>query len=262
MRILYLYFIRFFVFLGFGCLASLIHSRACAQGQTQVSPPRILMVMTSVEKFPGSNKPTGAYFSEIVHPYRVFERAHFEVVFVSLNGGSVPLDGLEINDTEVKRAKSDKELMSKLRKTSPLDSVETTGFSAIFLPGGHGTMFDFPLHPHLSKVLLDFHKANKVIAAVCHGPAAFTDLKLPSGDFFVKDRQISAFTNEEEEAVQLTSSVPFLLESKLREQGALFTKSPPFKRHVSVDDHIVTGQNPESAVGVAEAVVRLLKRKK
>ena len=97
-----------------------------------------------------------------------------------------------------------------------------------------------------------------VVAAVCHGPAALVHARLSSGAWLVAGKEVSSFTDEEEASVKLDKVVPFALESKLRARGARFVESPNFEPRVAVSERLVTGQNPASATGVAQEVVRLV----
>ena len=122
----------------------------------------------------------------------------------------------------------------------------------------HGTMWDFPGDASLQAFARSVYERGGVVAAVCHGPAALVNLRLSDGRYLVAGKQVAAFTNEEEAAVKLDTVVPFALESTLRQRGAAFVESPKFEARVAVSDRLVTGQNPASATGTAEAVVVLL----
>lgn len=125
--------------------------------------------------------------------------------------------------------------------------------------GGHGTMWDFADNTELAKITADIYENGGVVGAVCHGPAGLVNVKLSNGKYLVDGKKINAFTNEEETAVKLEKVVPFLLESKLIERGAKFEKSGLWQPHVTVDQRVVTGQNPQSAKGVGEAILTELK---
>ena len=137
--------------------------------------------------------------------------------------------------------------------------LDPADYSAVFFSGGHGTMWDFPDDPSVHAWVRQVYERGGVVAAVCHGPAALVNVRLSSGEFLVAGKEVSAFTDEEERAVRLESVVPFPLESILRAHGALFVESPNFESRVAVSQRLVTGQNPASATGVADAVVVLLR---
>jgi putative intracellular protease/amidase len=136
--------------------------------------------------------------------------------------------------------------------------VNVDDFDAVFLPGGHGTMFDLPENVTLQQVLADMASADKVIGAVCHGPAGFVGVRLTDGTPLVAGRTITAFTNSEERAVELDQVMPFLLETRLRELGGRFVVGPNWADHVERDGRLITGQNPQSSGSVAQAIIDVL----
>ena len=136
--------------------------------------------------------------------------------------------------------------------------VEAADYDAIYFAGGHGTMWDLPDNDALKRLTADIYEAGGVVSAVCHGPAALVNVTLSDGSHLVDGKELAAFTNDEEAAVELTEAMPFLLETKLRERGARFKAAPNFESNVVVSERLVTGQNPASATGVAEAIVELV----
>ncbi|HSC86463.1 MAG TPA: type 1 glutamine amidotransferase domain-containing protein [Polyangiaceae bacterium] len=219
---------------------------------------RVLLAMTSHDQKGSSGKPTGAYLPEVAHPYEVFARAGYEIEFVSVRGGQVPLDGVEGADAsslaflEAHRA--------ELAQTPRGDAVDASRFDVIYFAGGHGAMWDFPDDRALSQVARDIYERGGIVSAVCHGPAALVNLQLSNGQYLVAGKKVSAFTNEEERAVQLDGVVPFLLADRLSARGALHQPAPLWQKQVVVDERLVTGQNPASAAAVAEAVVGVLQK--
>lgn len=227
----------------------------------EVAPKRIAIVLTNHGELGNTGKPTGFYLSEASHPYYVFKDAGYLVDFISPKGGLAPMDGVDMQDPINATFLSDPELVSKTRSTLPIHQTTPERYDALFFAGGHGTMWDFPDDAQLQKLITAVYERGGVIAAVCHGPAALVNVKLSNGDYLVADKEVSAFTNEEESAVKLEKVVPFALESKLRARGARFIKADNFKQKVAVAERLVTGQNPASATGVAEAVVSILNSK-
>lgn len=215
---------------------------------------RILMVVTSHNEIREGQK-TGLWLSEFAEPYDIFLERGADVVVASIQGGKAPIDPRSLSE-ETKEKWRD--AIRQLEETLPLRSVSTDGFEALFLPGGHGTMFDFPDDEALQATIRDFFETDRVVAAVCHGPAGLVHVKLSSGKYLVKGRRVTAFTNDEERAVQLDEVMPFLLEDRLRENGALFEAAPRWSNHVQVDGKLVTGQNPQSGEAVAIRVMELL----
>lgn len=217
---------------------------------------RVLIAMTSHDKKGDTGQPTGAFLPEIAHPFDVFSRAGYDIEFVSVRGGQVPLDGVDDAD-ELSRSFLTAN-RDELSETPAASSIDASDFSVIFFAGGHGAMWDFPESRVLEGIARTIYERGGVVAAVCHGPAALVNLQLSSGDYLVAGKKVSAFTNDEERAVGLDKVVPFLLADKLVERGALHQPAPNWQKQVVVDGRLVTGQNPASAAGVAEATVLLL----
>ena len=120
-------------------------------------------------------------------------------------------------------------------------------------------MWDFPSDPGLLTFTRDLYERGGVVAAVCHGPAALTGLTLSDGSPLVAGKRIAAFTDAEENAVGLTEVVPLLLQSRREGMGAKHSGAADWQPHVVTDGRLVTGQNPASSTGVAEAVLTVLK---
>ncbi|WP_211288815.1 type 1 glutamine amidotransferase domain-containing protein [Actinophytocola xinjiangensis] len=222
---------------------------------------RILLAVSSHDVLGDTGQPTGYSVSEAAHPYRVFVDAGYEVDFVSVRGGLPPavvFDGEE-NDPEVQAYLADETIQAALAATPPASEVSAEGYDAIFYAGGHGAMWDFPDSPDLARLAMDIYAAGGIVSAVCHGPAALVNLRLPDGRYLVEGKRVSSFTNEEEDSLGLVHVMPFLLEDRLKERGGLHGKSGNFVAHTSTDDRVITGQNPPSAAIVAELVVRELK---
>lgn len=218
------------------------------------APKKVLMVVTSAGQMTNGHA-TGLWLEEFAVPYGLFRQAGLEVVVASPRGGPAPIDPRSAGETRPEWAEASRRLQSTL----PLDDVGSAEFAAIFLPGGHGTMFDFPGDARLAALLSAFAAEDKPVAAVCHGPAGLVGARGPDGQALVKGRKVTGFTNAEEKAVELVDEMPFLLESKLAELGGRFDGGPDFQPHVVVDGLLVTGQNPASSAPAAEAVLRLLR---
>jgi len=213
---------------------------------------KILFVVTSHDKKGSTNKPTGYYLSEVSHPWEILHNAGYEIDFVSPKGGKAPVDGFDLNDPINKKFWNDKIYHQKIENTLKPSQINPKDYVAIHFAGGHGTMWDFPNNTEIAKIASIIYENNGFISAVCHGPAGLVNIKLSNGKYLVNGKKINAFTNEEEEAVGLTDIVPFLLESKLIERGAIFEKSKLWQVHVVVDQRLITGQNPASAKKVGE----------
>jgi len=145
-------------------------------------------------------------------------------------------------------------------KTTPIKEFlgRAKEFAALFYPGGHGPMFDLATDKESIQLIQEFWAAGKPVSAVCHGPAAFVNVKI-DGEPLVKGKKVTAFTNEEEEAVKLTQSVPFALETVIRDAGAEFVKAPePWGEKVVTDGKLITGQNPASGHALGKALAEAL----
>jgi putative intracellular protease/amidase len=224
------------------------------------SMKKILFVVTSQDKKGNTGEATGYYLSEVAHPWEVLHNAGYEIDFVSPKGGKAPVDGFDLEDSVNKKFWEDEKYRAKIENTMKPGDVKTEEYAAIFYAGGHGAMWDLADNKDLAKIAQKIYENNGIVSAVCHGPAGLVNIKLANGKYLVDGKKINAFTNEEETAVKLEKVVPFLLESKLIERGAIFEKSGLWQPHVTVDQRLVTGQNPQSAHDVAEAVLKLLKK--
>ncbi len=215
----------------------------------------ILMIVTSAATMAPSSKETGIWLTEFAEPYIAFEKAGMEITVASPAGGKAPLDKRSMQDAPQEFTVTTRHLEHTLRLA---DVRDTSGYDAVFLPGGHGTMFDLPGNTELNRILRDMHKAGKILAAVCHGPAGFACVRLENGNALVSGKRLTAFTDDEEREVKLDNYMPFLLESRLRELGAVFVKGGNWEDHVEVDGTLITGQNPQSAQRTAAEVIRAL----
>ena len=226
----------------------------------------ILFIVTSHSVVGDTGNPTGVWFEELSTPYYKFIDAGYEVEVVSISGGDIPIDPRSQeeagkNPESVERFLADNIAMSKIKATPSIDNIDTRKYSAIFLPGGHGTMWDYPENKNLANIVSKTLSDNKIVAAVCHGPAGLVSAKDANGDSIVKGKTVAAFTNSEEEAVEHTDVVPFLLETRLKELGANFSSVEDFQPHAVADGNLITGQNPASSEKVAELVIATLNKK-
>ncbi|MET9358268.1 type 1 glutamine amidotransferase domain-containing protein [Streptomyces sp. NPDC006617] len=222
---------------------------------------KILLAVSSHDVLGDTGNRTGYSVSEAAHPYNVFVSAGHEVDFVAVRGGEPPavvFDGEE-NDPEVVGFLADETAQAKLRATRPASQVRSDGYRAIFYVGGHGAMWDFPVSPDLARLAVEIYERGGVVSAVCHGPAALTELRLSDGTRLVEGKRVTSFSNEEEQSLGLVDVMPFLLEDRLKERGARHSKAPNYEAHTESDNRVMTGQNPASAAPLAELVVAELK---
>ena len=243
------------------CLLMMILSTSCSNQNVRNQSKRVLFVVTSHENLGSTGKKTGAYFSEIAHPYAVLTKAGYEIDFVSPKGGNTPLDGLKKLDMISKRLLKNKKFINKLRTTKLPKEIKSKLYDAVYFAGGHGTMFDLPDNKTLQKITSEIYEGGGVVSGVCHGPAGLVNVRLSDGSYLISGKKMSAFTNEEEEAVKLTKVMPFLLESKIKSRGAYYEKTKNFEEKVVSDQRLITGQNPMSAKKVAEELLLSLEKR-
>lgn len=221
---------------------------------------KILFVVTSHDKKGNTGEGTGFYLSEVAHPWEVLTNAGYDIDFVSPQGGEAPVDGLNLGDAANKKFWNDAVYKEKIEKTRKPSEINPAQYVAIHYAGGHGAMWDFADNTALAAIAAKIYENGGIVSAVCHGPAGLVNIRLSNGQYLVDGKKINAFTNEEEVAVKLDKVVPFLLESKLMERGAIFEKSGLWQSHVVTDQRVVTGQNPQSAKAVGEAVLSALQQ--
>jgi len=219
----------------------------------------VLMIVTSHDRLGESGKPTGFWLEELAAPYAVFRDAGLRIDLASPGGGRPPADPKsESGEAEpVRRFLADRETMARLESTRRLADVEER-YDAYFVVGGHGVMWDLASSPEAAALLGRAHDAGKVVAAVCHGPAALVGVRDAKGEPIVRGRRVAAFSNEEEDAVGLTGIVPFALETRLRELGARYERGPKWAAFAVRDGKLVTGQNPQSSADTAREVLAAL----
>lgn len=216
--------------------------------------PRALLVLTSHDDLGGLRK-TGYYVGEAADPWKVFTDAGYAVDLASVAGGAPPEDGRNEDDPTQQAFLNDPGVAAQLQNTTSLAEVDPTEYDIVFFVGGHGTMWDFPNAADITRIGRAVYEVGGVIAAVCHGPAALVNLTLTGGQPLAAGKRVASFTNSEEAAVGLTEVVPFLLADALTEQGATHVPGPDFTENVVTDGRLVTGQNPQSAAGVARAAL-------
>lgn len=222
----------------------------------------ILMVLTSHDRLGDTGKKTGFWLEEFAAPYYVFKDAGARITLASPKGGQPPLDPKsEEPDSQTeatKRFQQDPEAKAALADTVLLSSVSHEEFDAVFYPGGHGPLWDLAEDQDSITMIQSMHAAGKPVAAVCHAPGALRHTKLHNGRPLVEGKTVTGFSNTEEEAVQLTDVVPFLVEDAMKKSGARYSRGPDWQAHVVVDHNLVTGQNPASSAPAAQALLDLL----
>jgi putative intracellular protease/amidase len=224
---------------------------------------KILIVLTSHDQLGDTGKKTGFWLEEFAAPYYVLKDAGAAITLASPKGGQPPLDpksDLPENQTELtKRFRTDTAAQAELANTKKIADVSADDFDAVFYPGGHGPMWDLPDNTTSIALIEAFVKAEKPVGAVCHAPVALVNVRGKGGEYLIKGKRVTGFSNAEEEAVGLSVVVPFLLENRLKERGGIYSKSANWAPYVQVDGKLVTGQNPASSGPAAEDLLKLLR---
>lgn len=223
----------------------------------------ILMIATSAATMGDAAKPTGVWFEELATPYYAFIDAGASVTLASIAGGPVPIDPRSVkpkgeNEASVERFLGDAVASKALTETPAVTDIDVVAYDAVFLPGGHGAMFDLPESEALAALLGAAWADGKVIAAVCHGPAGLMKVKDETGAPLVAGRRVTGFSDSEERAVGLEEAVPFLLETRLRALGGQYESVADFQPFAIADGRLVTGQNPASSALTARLVIDAL----
>ena len=226
---------------------------------------KILMVLTSHDKLGSTGLKTGFWLEEFASPYYVFKDQNIEVTLASPKGGNPPLDpksdepGFQTTDTE--RFSSDEVSQKLLANTHRLDSLNPSDFDAVFYPGGHGPLWDLAEDKNSISLLEAFYQQGKPMGLVCHAPGVLRHTKREDGEPLVKGKRVTGFSNTEEEAMQLTQVVPFLLEDMLKSNEGLYNKGADWESYVEIDGNLLTGQNPASSKVVAIEMMNKLLNK-
>lgn len=221
----------------------------------------ILMVLTSHDRMADTGKKTGFWLEEFAAPFYTFLDASADITLVSPAGGQPPLDpNSDTPDAQTEftdRFKADEEAQQRLATTKKLADVNAEDFDAVFYPGGHGPLWDLAVDKNSIELIESFVKQDKPIAFVCHSPAALKNVKV-DGEYLVKGKTVTGFSNSEEEGVGLTDVVPFLLEDALKDNGGDYKKGEDWQSYVVEDGLLITGQNPASSEDTAKHLLKKL----
>ena len=225
---------------------------------------KILMVLTSHSELGNTGKKTGFWIEEFAAPYYLFQEAGAEITLASPKGGQPPIDPTsdkpENQTPATIKFKADEKLQKTLSQTKKLSEISQEDFDAVFFPGGHGPLWDLTNDHDSIKLIEAFWSNKKPVAAVCHAPAVLLNVKDENDDALVKGKKVTGFTNSEEEAVQLTDIVPFLLEDELKSKGGIYSNKEDWASYVVTDGLLITGQNPQSSEAAAEELLKMLQK--
>jgi putative intracellular protease/amidase len=227
------------------------------------SNDKMLIVLTSNSELGTTGRQTGFWLPELTHPYYELKDAGYTIDIASIQGGMAPIDpaSYDNKDHYNNRFLNDAELLSKVIRSIPIENINPSDYSAVIYSGGSGTMWDFPNNEHVNRISKEIYERHGIVSAICHGPAALTDVKLSDGSYLVSGRKVAAFTNDEEADIEQTEILPFLLQDRLIERGAHHVYGKSWAENVVVDGRLITGQNPASAKKVATMIIEHLKAK-
>jgi putative intracellular protease/amidase len=223
---------------------------------------KIVMVLTSHSALGNTGKKTGFWLEEFAAPYFVFRDAGAAITLASPRGGQPPLDPKSdepaAQTQATARFKQDAGAQSALATTVELSKVRVAEFDAVFYPGGHGPLWDLANDKHSIDLIESVYAAGKPVAFVCHAPGVLRNVKAKDGSPLVKGKHVTGFSDSEEDAVQLTNVIPFLVEDELKRLGGLYAKGPDWRSYVLVDGNLITGQNPASSAEAAHEELQRL----
>jgi len=219
-----------------------------------VEGKKVLIVATSATAM--GDHATGAWLEEIAAPYNLFREAGCDVTIASLGGGAVPIDAGSLvapyYTEDCKRFQEDPAATAAVTESVELGAfceaeggAQLKALDCVFLAGGHGACVDFA-EGMVPDAVTQVAAAGGVVAAVCHGNVGLV-AALAGEEPLVKGKKVAAFSNAEEEAVQLHEKVPYLLEDKLKELGAEVQNGEAWSAVSVTDGKLVTGQNPQSS---------------
>ncbi|PSJ45711.1 type 1 glutamine amidotransferase domain-containing protein [Zobellella endophytica] len=218
----------------------------------------ILVVVTSVEKYPNLNRATGLWLGEAVHFVNKMEEAGYRVDYVSPQGGYTPIDphSLAMADELDWQWYRNKAFMNRLGATLSPAEVDPDDYVVIYFAGGHGVIWDFPDNEALQLISQRIYESGGIVSSVCHGAAGLFNIRLADGSLLIEGKEVTGFSNEEEKLAELDQFVPFLTEDELVRRGAIYQKAEaPWLPFAVNDQRLITGQNPASGGPVAELVL-------
>ncbi len=225
---------------------------------------KVLFVLTSHSKLGETGKKTGFWVEELAAPYYVMADEGVDVTIASPKGGQPPIDpkseAPDAQTVATNRYYADEALKEKVAHSKKLAEVNAADFDAVFYPGGHGPMWDLYDDTDSIALIQDFWSAGKPVAAVCHAPSALLNVKDEKGSPLVNGKKVTGFTNSEEEGVQLTDVVPYLLEDELKARGGIYSSGSDFSSYVVKDGMLITGQNPASSEEAAKELLAVLEK--
>ncbi len=228
---------------------------------------KILFLLTSTSRIPTSQAATGLWIEEYADPYFALTDLGYSISTVSLAGGAVPIDPASWKPdgrqpAVLEKLRADPVAMEPLANAKSVSEVDPTPYAGLYIPGGHGTMWDLPNNPVIADLVQYFLTSDRPVAAICHGPAALIGVRDSAGELIVSGREVTAFSNAEEDFAGLNAHLPFRLQDELLAAGARYAHVQSFAPCVRTSGCLVTGQNPASSSGVIDEFVRCLPPKR
>lgn len=223
---------------------------------------KVLVVLTSHDRLGDTGRPTGFWLEELAAPYYALTEAGVQLTLASPKGGRPPLDPASnepaTQTDQTRRFEADPDAMAALASTEVLSRVTASDFDAVFYPGGHGPLWDLAEDPDSIALIQDTLRAGRPVALVCHAPGVLRHVVDEAGSPLVAGKDVTGFTDSEEEAAGLTDVVPFLVEDELKAKGGVFSAGGDWEPHVVQDGLLITGQNPASSAPAAERLLAAL----
>lgn len=233
-------------------------------------PKKALMVVANPTTSSNNGWPVGFWAAELTHPYFELTERGVQVTVASPDGGKVEFDNLSDPRDPSRWSAGDlismgfihtPQLMALLEDTPRLADHSYDEFDALLICGGQSPMFTFPGNTDLQHAVRTFYEAEKITGAFCHGVSALVNVKLSSGEYLVKDKTVTGFSNIEEDFGNAAAGVeimPWRLEDTLRQRGANYIQAGLFKAFSVRDGRLITGQQQYSAREVAKVVIDML----
>lgn len=222
--------------------------------------PKVVFALTSHFKDKHGWE-SGCYVLEVAVPYFYLIKNGIEIDFISPKGGKVPVKKLDLDDPKVQNFLKDKSANEKFYKSKLPSEICADDYDAIYFPGGHGVVFDLPNNIEIANIAGQIYDNGGVVCSVCHGSAGLLNIKKADGNFLLEGKNVTGFSNCEEEAIGTDTKVPFLLETALKAKGANYSCIANWQEYVIVDGRLITGQNPASDLKMAKELVKILQEK-
>ncbi|MGL5111192.1 MAG: type 1 glutamine amidotransferase domain-containing protein [Flavobacterium sp.] len=226
---------------------------------------KVVFIVTSHDQLGNTGEKTGFWTEELAAPYYALADQGIQIDIATPLGGQPPIDPKSADPAsateDTKRFDADTALLEKLKNTKKLSEINPSDYDAVFYPGGHGPLWDLAEDKISEDLIATFYSQNKPVAFVCHAPGVLKNVKI-KGEFLVKGKKVTGFTNSEEAAVGLTAIVPFLVEDMLQKNGGMYSKAADWNSYVVEDGLLITGQNPASSKAVADKLLAQLNSRK